>query len=87
MTPLHARVKLSLAWMYAHDLISHIDFGRVVDGKGSSYPTANVTGWLAHVANIIHDPGVMEHCPAGCAAVVAALASAGYEIKKEEQAS
>lgn len=80
MSPLHARVKLSLAWLYVADLVNQIDFGRVVDGKGSNYPTANVAGWLAHVANIISDPGVLEHCPAGCAAIMAALASAGYEI-------
>lgn len=86
MSALHARVKLSLAWMYVSDLVNHVDFGRMVDGKGGSYPTANVAGWLGHVASIIHDPGVMEHCPAGCAAVVAALSSAGYEIKKEANA-
>lgn len=84
MTPLHARVKFSLAWMYVSDLVNHVDFGRMVDGKGSGFPTANVAGWLAHVTSIINDPGVMEHCPSGCAAVTAALASAGYEIKVGE---
>lgn len=81
MSALHARVKLSLAWMYVADMINHVDFGRMVDGKGSGYPTATVAGWLAHVTNIVQDPGIIEHCPAGCAAVVAALSSAGYEIK------
>lgn len=80
MSALSARVQVSLARMYVHDFQAGHDFGRMVDGKGSVFPTANRDGWLAHIRNIITSPEVLAHCAEQVAGIVGDLAALGLSV-------
>lgn len=84
MSPLSARLLISLAWMYVKDLQEGNDFWRMVDGKGSPFPTASRDGWLTHIANIINEPSVIEHCPDQVQAIINALSDLGLTITRKE---
>lgn len=84
MSPLSAKLLISLAWMYVRDFQTGADFGRMVDGKGSTFSTASKDGWLTHIANIISEPGVREHCPDQVRAIIEALAAIGLTIQVKE---
>lgn len=84
MSLLHAKVLISLAWMYVKDFQAGADFGRMVDGKGSSFPTANKDGWLKHIVNVVNEPGVKEHCPEQVQSIINAMAAIGLPIHKEQ---
>lgn len=80
MSALNARVQVSLARMYVHDFQAGHDFNRMVDGKGSVFPTASRDGWLAHIRNIITSPEVLAHCAEQVAGIVGDLAALGLSV-------
>ncbi len=84
MSPIHARVKISHAWMYVRDFRTGKDFGRMVDGKGSGFPTANKDGWMAHINNIITNPGVVEHCAGQVRDIIDAMRAIGLVVGQQK---
>jgi hypothetical protein len=85
MSPLSARLLISLAWMYVKDFQEGYDFGRMVDAKGNVFPTANKSGWIQHINNIIGEPDVQRHCPDQVAAIIEAMKGIGIEVGEVAQ--
>lgn len=68
---LTARVRLSLAKMYLSDLHNNIDFGRIVNGKGTGFPNSNRATWIERIQRIAQE--IQSLLPVEAAALMNSL--------------